>query len=74
MGKDEAMRKRDTQSGKFVTDKEPLTSKPIGIRLPSSLLAELRVYAGDAVSPWIREAIVEKLEREKSQKNSQNPS
>jgi len=63
------MRKRDTESGKFVTDKEPVVSQPISVRLPPSLLAELRAYAGDAVAPWIREAIAEKLDREKRQKN-----
>lgn len=62
------MRKRDTQSGKFVTDKDPVVSKPIGVRLPLSLEAELRAVAGDAVASWIREAIAEKLERERRRK------
>ena len=66
------MRKRDTQSGKFVTDKEPVVSKPIALRLPPSLEAELRTYAGDAVAPWIREAIAEKLEREKQQETAKS--
>lgn len=37
----------------------------ITVRLPRSLEAELRQYAGDALAPWIREAIAEKIEREK---------
>jgi predicted DNA-binding protein len=59
------MRKRDTHSGKFVTDKEPVVSKPISIRLPPSLEAELKAVAGDKIASWIREAISEKLERDK---------
>ncbi|AFZ32976.1 hypothetical protein IQ230_00735 [Gloeocapsopsis crepidinum LEGE 06123] len=59
------MSKRDLKSGKFVTDSEPVISKPISIRLPPSLEAELRAVAGDAVAPWIREAIAEKLARDK---------
>lgn len=65
-----AMRKRDTQSGQFVTDSEPVVSKPISVRLPPSLEAELRAVAGDAVAPWIREAIAEKLKREKHQESA----
>jgi hypothetical protein len=68
MVNDNSMRKRDTQSGKFVTDQEPVVSKPISVRLPPSLEAELRAVAGDAVAPWIREAIAEKLERDKDHK------
>ncbi|MUL38301.1 hypothetical protein [Gloeocapsopsis dulcis] len=59
------MSKRDTKSGKFITDSEPVISKPISIRLPPSLEAELRAVAGDAVAPWIRAAIAEKLARDK---------
>lgn len=58
------MRKRDVQSGQFVTNSEPVISKPISVRLPPSLEAELREVAGDAVAPWIGKAIAEKLERE----------
>lgn len=58
------MRKRDVQSEQFVTDSEPVVSKPISVRLPPSLEAELRAVAGDAVAPWIGKAIAEKLERE----------
>lgn len=68
MAYDKGMRKRDTKTGKFVTEREPVDSKPITVRLPRSLEAELRQYAGDALAPWIREAIAEKLEREKRQK------
>lgn len=67
---DNSMRKRDTHSGKFVTDREPVVSKPISVRLPPSLEAELRAVAGDAVAPWIREAIAEKLERDKHHKTA----
>lgn len=65
-----AMRKRDTQSGQFVTGSEPVVSKPISVRLPPSLEAELRKAAGGAIAPWIREAIAEKLKREKHQKSA----
>ena len=64
------MKNRDTKTGRFVTDKEPVDSKPIALRLPRSLEAELREHAGDALAPWIREAIAEKLEREKRQKTA----
>lgn len=64
------MRKRDVQSGQFVTDSEPVVSKPISVRLPPSLEAELRAVAGDAIAPWIREAIAEKLKREKHHKST----
>ncbi|WP_218596928.1 hypothetical protein [Chroogloeocystis siderophila] len=48
-----------------MTDSEPVISKPISIRLPPSLEAELRAVAKDALAPWIREAIAEKLARDK---------
>ena len=64
------MRKRDTHFGKFVTDKEPVVSKPISIRLPPSLEAELKAVAGDKIASWIREAISEKLERDKQHKSA----
>lgn len=65
MAYDKGMRNRDTKTGKFFTEREPVDSKPITVRLPRSLEAELRQYAGDALAPWIREAIAEKIEREK---------
>lgn len=64
------MRKRDVQSGQFVTDSEPVVSKPISVRLPPSLEAELRAVAGDRIAPWIREAIAEKLKRVKHQNSA----
>ncbi len=67
------MRNRDTESGKFISTSEPVVSRPIAIRLPPSLEMKLRKYAGDAIAPWIREAITEKLERIKKQEASQYP-
>ena len=43
---------------------EPLSRQQIGTKLPLSLEKEVRQVAGDNLSAWIREAIIEKLERE----------
>ncbi len=43
---------------------EPLSRQQIGTKLPLSLEKEVRQVAGDNLSAWIREAILEKLERE----------
>lgn len=46
---------------------EPLAKRAVAVRLPESLDAELREYVGKDLSSWLREAIVQKLEQEKTQ-------
>ena len=60
---------RDTATGKFRSDSEPNKSK-LTLRLPSSLYDQLREVAGDQVAAWVREAIAEKLQRQKNQQAS----
>jgi len=64
----EIMKKPRNTTGKgyFTVDgPEPLSKKALHVRLPESRDAEVRELAGDKLSEWLREAIVEKIEREK---------
>jgi hypothetical protein len=63
----EAMKQDRDEFGKFKSDSEPIVSK-LSFRLPPSLRAEVERIAGDQIAAWLREAVVEKLEREKARK------
>lgn len=60
---------RNTTGKGYFTVKgtEPLAKRAIAVRLPQSLDAELRKYVGKDLSAWLRQAIIDKLEQEKSQ-------
>lgn len=56
---------RDRETGKFCSSlPEGLDPKPISVKLTPSIKQRLKCLAGSDMSGWIREAIVEKLERE----------
>lgn len=42
----------------------------MGVRLPMDIDTVVREVAGNNLSNWVREAIAEKLEREKNQEKS----
>lgn len=53
------------EHGNFASpNPEKLSKKVIGVRLPISVEPKVKQLAGDDLSNWIRQAIVEKLERE----------
>lgn len=58
-------RRKDPATGKFYSEAEP-NDKFIGLRLPESLFVQLKQTYGDAAQAFIREAIAEKMERERS--------
>jgi hypothetical protein len=56
-----------TGKGYFtVQGKEPLAKRAIAVRLPESVDAELRKEIGDGLSEWMRQAIIEKWEKQKA--------
>lgn len=56
-----------TGGGYFKTaGAEPLSENAMAVRLPVSMDSQVRQLAGDHLSEWLRQAIAEKLEREKS--------
>lgn len=57
--------KRDPETKAFVTDKEEVIDSPvIGLRLPRSLYDQISSKKNK--QDWIREAILEKLQREEN--------
>ena len=60
-----------TGKGYFsVKGSEPLSKNALHVRLPESRDVEVRELAGDRLSEWLREAIIEKIEREKQQERA----
>jgi len=60
-----------TGKGYFKTaGAEPLSKHALGVRLPESMEFQVRQLAGDDLSQWLREAIAEKLEREKQRETA----
>lgn len=55
--------RRDTQ-GKFTTDKEARLTN-FTFRVDSALKEEVKQIAGDRMAQWLREAVIEKIAREK---------
>lgn len=61
-----------TGKGYFTVEgSEPLAKRAVSVRLPESLDIELRAYVGKDLSGWLRQAIIEKLEQEKTQLTAQ---
>lgn len=60
--------KRD-DNGKFYSTAEPNKAK-LTLRLPDSLHNRVRKTAGDEIAAWVRQAIIEKLEREENTRDS----
>ena len=56
-------RRKDPVTGKFITESEP-NDKLFALRLPQSLLTDLKEAYGDGTAAFIRQAIAERLERE----------
>lgn len=56
--------RRDTQ-GRFATDKEARLTN-FTFRVDSALKEEVRQIAGDRMTQWLREAVIEKIAREKT--------
>lgn len=54
-------------NGRFTTDSEPAVSK-LTVRVPPSLRAEVEQIADGKVAEWLREAIIEKLRKDKIEK------
>lgn len=54
-------------NGRFATDAEPAVSK-LTVRVPPSLRAEVEQIADGKVAEWLREAILEKLRKDKTEK------
>lgn len=51
-------------NGKFATSSPEVASKKLTVRVPPSLRLRVERVAGESVADWLREAIVEKLNRE----------
>ena len=59
-------RARDRKTGKFCSPSvDRMATSNIGLRLPLDMKEELQQVAGNQMSDWIREAIAEKLTRER---------
>ena len=57
--------KNTTGKGYFIVNgSEPLSKKTYHVRVPQSVEDEMVRLAGDNISSWLREAIVEKIERQ----------
>lgn len=64
---------QDKNTGKFCSpNPEPLGKKIVGVRLPESVEAQLRALSGGDLSGFIRQAIAEKLERERQRSCESN--
>lgn len=64
---------RQGLGGKFTTaGNEPIDSPAVSLRMPISLYEKLTALAGDKKAAWIRQAIIEKLERDISELNSED--
>lgn len=56
-----------TGKGYFtVQGTEPLAKRAISVRLPESVDTQLRQEIGENLSNWLRQAIIEKWEEERS--------
>ena len=53
------------ENGKFCSpNSKPLAKKVIGVRLPVDVDEAVRKLAGNELSNWVRQAVIEKYERE----------
>lgn len=52
--------------GKFATDNPEPTSAKLTVRMTPTLRARIEAAAGNKVADWVREAIIEKLNKENS--------
>lgn len=59
-----------TEKGTFAKVYREPRGKPIALRLPESIDKEARTIAGDNLIDFIKEAIAEKVAREKAQKTA----
>lgn len=55
----------DTQGNFKSPNPEPMAKRIIGVRLPVSVDLEVREVAGEALAEWVRQAIAEKLARDR---------
>ncbi len=62
-------RQRNPQSGKFYSESKPNRFK-LTLRIPDDMALELKDLAGQDVAQWVREAIAQKLEREKQRETA----
>ena len=56
---------RDSIGRFLAAGNEPIKHR-VSFKLPESIKIELEKAAGDRMSAWLREAVIEKLDREKS--------
>jgi hypothetical protein len=67
MKRDKSYEVKQGDGGLFVSaGDEPIDSPAISLRMTQSMYEQLIAVAGKSKAKWIREAIAEKLEREKS--------
>jgi hypothetical protein len=56
---------RDSIGRFLAASHEPIVHR-VSFKLPESVKNELKKVAGDHMSAWLREAVIEKLDREKA--------
>lgn len=65
------MKGNRTGKGYFqVQGSEPVAKKPLTVKLPVSMDAAVREIAGENLADWVRDAIAEKLAKEKQIKSA----
>lgn len=62
------MKQSRVEKGRFGRIYAEPRGKAIALRLPESIDKEARIIAGDKLADFIREAVAEKVAREKTQK------